>query len=93
MEKWEYLTTYLYADIEKKGAREFIRQRWPNWTKPPKFAPPAMIPELNTFGEEGWELVYMQPVAGIGDNGDVYFPGESYRYSNAYFCVFKRQKQ
>jgi len=91
MEQWEYLTEFLHANIENPGAEESIQRRWPNW-KPPKYTPETMIPELNTLGEQGWELVHMQPVAGIGSNGDVHFQGETYKWSNVYFCVFKRRK-
>ena len=92
MEKWEYWTGVLYANIENPGVREFLQRRWPDW-KPEKFVPQAMIPELNTFGEKGWELVHMQPVAGVGASADIHFQGQAYKWSNAYFCVFKRRIQ
>jgi len=49
------------------------------------------MPELNKLGEEGWELVHMEPVAKVGNKGDVLI-GPNYRWSNIYFCVFKRRK-
>ena len=94
-EKWEYWSGFLWADIEDKNVKEFIQQRWPDWKKPPRFTPQAMMPALNVFGEQGWELVHMEPVAAVGEKGDVLFggaPGRPYSWSNAYFCVFKRRK-
>jgi hypothetical protein len=91
-EKWEYYTTFLYADAEPQ--REFLEQEWPDW-KAPRYTPEAMIPELNEFGEMGWELVHMEPVGGVGDKRDVSFTrgyGTMTVWSNAYFCVFKRRK-
>lgn len=55
-----------------------------------------MIPELNEFGQDGWELVRMEPVGGVGKNGDVSFTrgyGTLTAWSNAYFCVFKRRRE
>lgn len=99
MEKWEYVTVFIRAHIGTQGVKEFLQQRWPDWKKIPKFAPQAMIPELNTLGEQGWELVHMEPIPVIGTNADVGFPsGDSssplsnYLWSNCYFCAFKRRK-
>jgi hypothetical protein len=91
MEQWEYWTGILRANAEEQ--REFLqKQRWPNGN-PPKHAPQAMIPELNKFGEKGWELVHMEPVP-AGKNLDIAFGGGAgFAYSNAYFCVFKRRKR
>jgi hypothetical protein len=91
-EKWEYYTTFLYADAEKH--QDFLQQKWPD-RKAPKFTPEAMIPELDELGEQGWELVHMEPVGGVGNKGDVSFLrgyGTMTVWSNTYFCVFKRPK-
>jgi len=97
MEKWEYWTGFLWAHIENEGAKELIKKSWPNWKNPPKYAPQTMIPQLNNFGEAGWELVHMEPVRRVGQNYDVYFSSggglAEINWSNAYFCVFKRRKQ
>jgi hypothetical protein len=87
VERWEYLTFFVSADAERQ--REFLQQRWPDW-KAPKHAPEAMIPELNAFGEEGWELVHMEPVF-IDANYYIRW-GSVVGYSSEYFCVFKRRK-
>jgi len=93
MEKWEYLTQFVWANIENKEAREYIEQSWPDY-QPARYSPETMIPRLNALGEKGWELVHMQPVGAVGKNRDVGFiAGEGLpRWSNAYFCVFKRRK-
>ena len=50
-----------------------------------------MIPELNTLGEQGWELVHMQPLERVGKTGDVRM-GDGGNWTNVYFCVFKRRR-
>jgi hypothetical protein len=91
-ERWEYYTAFLYADAERQ--RDFLESRWPG-EQLPKYAPESMIPELDQLGAEGWELVHMEPVGGVGKKGDVSFTrgyGSMTVWSNAYFCVFKRAK-
>ena len=90
MEKWEYMTKFLYSDIEAPGAAQFLQSKWPDW-QPAQFSPQAMVPELNEWGAVGWELVHMEPVADVGQNADVFFPEETPRWSNKYFCAFKRR--
>ena len=92
MDKWEYLTTCLEARIENKEQREWGRARFPRLKRPPRFTPESLIPELNRLGEEGWELIHMEPVAKVGGKGDVLVHGPGFRWSNRYFCVFKRLK-
>ena len=92
-ERWEYLTKFMWAHTENRGAEEYIQQSWPNLNLE-KYSPETMMPELNSYGDRGWELVHMQPVGAVGKNRDVGFvAGEvTPRWSNAYFCVFKRRK-
>jgi hypothetical protein len=92
MDHWEYLSTFCYANIENPGAAESYA-RVTQGSDPPRYTPEAMMPELNAWGAQGWELVHMQPVAEVGRNGDVRFNGETSSWSNAYFCVFKRRTQ
>ena len=91
--RWEYLTRFIFADVENPGAVEHFLIQWPG-SKPKKYEPELMIPELNALGNQGWELVHMQPIGAVGKNRDVGFvAGEAVpRWSNSYFCVFKRQK-
>ena len=91
IEKWEYLTEFVSADIQNEGVKSFLQKKWPNWKNPPQFTAETMIPRLNGWGEQGWELVNMEPVL-IGNNADVNFARTGNFYSNVYFCVFKRRK-
>lgn len=92
-DQWEYLTTFLFADIENPGAREYMAMHWPGHKKA-KYAVQSVIPTLNDLGNEGWELVHMEPIGGVGKNEDVGFiAGDAMaRWSNSYFCVFKRRR-
>ena len=88
MEKWEYLTRFFEAKATKKEIKDFIKAEF-DVKRPKRFAPEAMIPELNKLGEGGWEMIHMEPVAGVGGKQDVLF--DNGRWSNYYFCVFKRR--
>jgi len=91
VEQWEYHTEIIRAHIDNPGVREALSRRWPTF-KPSKFSPETMVPHLDQWGAEGWELVHMEPVAGTGSNMDIHFTGQAPSYSNEYFCVFKRRK-
>ena len=69
MQGWEYLTEILYADIENKGFAESLRDAELRIKNPPKYAVQSTIPRLNYMGEQGWELVHMEPVPGVGSGG------------------------
>lgn len=92
-QRWEYLTRLMWASNTNEGAKEYFQLNWPG-QEPRKYAPETMIPELNDLGDAGWELVHMQPVGEIGKNRDIGFvAGEAMpRWSNGYFCVFKRPR-
>ncbi len=90
--KWEYLSIFVEADAKRE--EDFLRERWDWKAGIPPYAPQAMIPQLDSLGEQGWELVHMQPVQ-AGKKGDVLVAdaGSGQRtWTNAYFCVFKRLK-
>ena len=89
MNQWEYLTRFLEAQVRSED-KEMLQKRF-NKNRLPKYSPEAMIPELDQLGAAGWELVHMEPVAKVGGKGDVLFPSGP-RWSNSYFCVFKRPK-
>jgi len=93
MEQWEYLTVFLRADASMH--EEYLR-RTMRMETPPKFAPQALIPELNQLGHQGWELMHIEPVV-VGANQDVAVgttEGTAVRpWTNTYFCVFKRRKE
>jgi hypothetical protein len=90
--QWEYFTTFLQA--EAKLEADFLEQLR-DWKEGiPQFTPEAPIPRMNALGEQGWELVHMQPV-GVGAKADVLVQdaGSGSRvWSSKYFCVFKRPK-
>jgi hypothetical protein len=89
MEQWEYLSVFLQAQVKDKTTREMIKKRFSK--KARRYSPESLIPELDKLGSEGWELVHMEPIAKVGGNEDVLMDTGS-RWTNAYFCVFKRRK-
>jgi hypothetical protein len=89
MQKWECLTVFVRANIDNPGAQELVGNMY-RGNQTPIFAPESMVPDLNWWGEQGWELVHMQPVL-VGHNGDVLISSEG-RYTNVYFCVLKRPR-
>ena len=85
MPTWEYLTQFVYANTDE------VDDLYSQYQDLPKYAPQAMIPELNELGKLGWELVHMEPAV-IGKNDDILMHNYDNReWTNAYFCVFKRQ--
>jgi hypothetical protein len=89
---WEYQTVFLQA--EARLEQDFL-EKLRTWKEGiPEYTPEALIPRLNAYGEQGWELVHMQPVA-TGNKGDVLMQDNSGSrfWSYTYFCVFKREKQ
>lgn len=87
--QWEYLTLFVEADSKRE--EDFLLQHW-DWKEGiPPYAPQAMMPQLDSLGAQGWELVHMQPV-GIGSKEDVLvFDSSGGRtWTSKYFCVFKR---
>lgn len=90
MEQWEYMPTYIEANATKKDIKQFLKDKFGK-KRPPRYMVESLMPELNRLGAEGWELVHMEPVSKLGSKGDVLF-GAGYRWSNVYFCVFKRRK-
>lgn len=91
MEQWEYTTAIMYANVEDKGVRDYLKGRWPAW-KPPKYAPEALIPRLNDYGKDGWELISIENVY-LGNNWDIAHPhggSGNWAYSSAYLVAFKR---
>jgi hypothetical protein len=84
MEQWEHLVVTLEADARMAG--DFLRSKWPT-QQFLKYSPQSLIPQLNDFGLQGWELVAAQPVM-LGDNGDVTYSDT--RWTHKYLCFFKR---
>lgn len=88
MEQWEYLTRFVEARATNKEMKQFIKEKFDK--KARRHSPESMIPELNQLGEEGWEIVHMEPVPRVGGKEDVQFNGS--HWSNVYFVVAKRRK-
>ena len=88
---WEYQTVFLQA--EARLEQDFL-EKLRDWKEGiPAHTPEALIPRLNAYGEQGWELVHMQPVA-VGSKADVLLHDSSQRFwTSTYFCVFKREKE
>ncbi len=92
--RWEYLTTVVEANAAKRETRSFLKARFPGRRRIPRFAPESLMLALDKYGQEGWELVHMEPVARMGSKGDILFPASGApRWSRAYFCVFKRPQR
>lgn len=90
MERWEYLTTILEADTGRVDMVNVLGDLEAN--DAPVYSPEALMPDLNKLGAKGWELVHMQPVY-VGSKNDMLLHegGGSRRWTNKYFCVFKRK--
>jgi hypothetical protein len=91
MDQWEYMPLFIEANAREKETKTYLKEKMPDQKRFPKYMAQAMMPELNELGAQGWELVHMEPVADVGKKGDVLVSG-SFRWSNTYFCVFKRRK-
>ena len=52
MQRWEYLTEILHADIENTGFAESLRDAELRIKNPPKYAVQSTIPRLNYMGEQ-----------------------------------------
>ena len=89
--QWEYYTAFLQAEAQYELPFLEELRDWKEGI--PQYTPEALMPKLNSFGEQGWELVHMQPVQ-VGSRADVLlFDNSGSRvWSYTYFCVFKRQK-
>jgi hypothetical protein len=92
MEQWQYNAVILYADAGKDAAKQDMARRWPTW-KPSKYAPQALLHELDEYGKDGWELISIENVV-AGGNADIAHPHGgpgAWAYSNAYLAFFKRR--
>ncbi|MFN8466331.1 MAG: DUF4177 domain-containing protein [Caldilineaceae bacterium] len=87
MTSWEYLSTILTADINYPGAWNATQEAVAGWDNPPVYTSEALIPQLNYYGRQGWELVSLQPVQ-IGKDGEV----RATSGTNSYLAVFKRRQ-
>jgi hypothetical protein len=77
--RWEHLVVTL--DVDASAQRGFLETLWPS-IEFLNYAPRALMPELDKYGNLGWELVSIQLVI-FGDNGDVLVASEVAHWSNA----------
>lgn len=85
---WEYFTVVLEAnvDIAPVPTRDEIPLE-----AHPKYSPYTLIPQLNRYGAQGWELVSMEAVI-LGKNHDVVHPANGPgSWGREYLCSFKRR--
>jgi hypothetical protein len=59
--RWEYRSVILSAQAHDPDTKAYLQSLWPGW-EPPRYAPQALIPKLNEYGANGWELVSIEPV-------------------------------
>ena len=87
MQTWEYLSLFLEATQQGSEAMAYSLES----EQLAAYSPKLLMPELNRLGAKGWELVHMEP-AYVGNNEDILMHegGGSRRWTNKYFCVFKR---
>ena len=86
---WEHLVVTLEAKVEPY--ENILRARWPEVSFA-RYAPEALMPQLDERGREGWELVSLQPVM-MGKHGDIALDGSQTMqgpWTYRYLCVFKR---
>ena len=67
-QKWQYLSVFVEAEAEP--VMDYLEEikSWKNGV--PRNTPESMIPRLDAYGQDGWELVHMQPVV-VGRNADI----------------------
>ena len=87
LERWEYQTRFMEAKARKKEVKRYIRSVFGK--RPKRYSPESLIPELNALGEQGWEVIHMEPVPRVGGKEDFRFFGDN--WSNNYFVVLKRR--
>ena len=94
MTRWEYLTRVFVLDKEEEVVINYVQREYPerDWKELPKFDLLALEAWLNKCGEEGWDLVRLEPVNDVGKNGDLgyIYPDAYNTWRNKFLCVFKR---
>jgi hypothetical protein len=86
--RWEYHMEYIRTSTSDQQTKDYLSTYYPRRGFP-KYAAQAALKRLDELGQQGWELVHMEPVD-LGRNGDVRIGGEQVYWTNIYFCVFKR---
>lgn len=87
MQTWEYFTTTLGTN--DPNIEVPISDDIP-YVEHPRYSPYKLMPQLNYFGNRGWELISIEPVQ-VGKNGDVrYADAASGVWTYTYLVAFKR---
>ena len=89
MDTWEYFTTTISTDDPNLEVP--IQDNIPRKASYPTYSTYKLIPQLNYFGSQGWELISIEPVQ-QGRNGDLRIPdtaGGQWTYT--FFVAFKRR--
>ena len=73
-DSWEHRIVTLKAEVSQQQREDFEQHH--SGQRLPIYSPQALIPQLDTIGKEGWELVSIQPVL-IGINGDLAIIGDT----------------
>jgi hypothetical protein len=93
IERWEYWTCFLEANAERE--QDFLAETL-QWKRIPKYAVESLVPQLDRYGRDGWELVELRPVA-LGINHDVLMfdvkggAMSGADWTHVYLCAFKRR--
>jgi hypothetical protein len=92
--RWEYLVRVFELNKDDEVVIDYVQREYPdrNWKELPKYDMLMLEAWLNKCGEEGWELVRLEPVDSVGDNGDVgyIFPDAYNTWRRKFLCAFKR---
>ena len=89
---WEHHVEYIQAETHSQQHQATVAAYYPG-QKVPLYAVQAILKRINELGEQGWELVQLEPVE-VGKNGDIRIGGgESSRWTSTYLCAFKRLKR
>ena len=87
METWEYFTTTFKADTDQFPVPlvdGVPRQDYP------QHAVQSLIPQLNEFGSQGWEMVSIQLVGENPKKGKMQLASTGFE-TETYFVTFKRR--
>jgi len=88
MDTWEYFTTTLVTDTQQTPVP--VSDDIPVGDYP-KYSVYTLIPQLNYYGQRGWELISVEPVQ-VGKNGDLRMcDAASGQWTYTYFATFKRR--
>ncbi|HLI90244.1 MAG TPA: hypothetical protein VKV37_16275 [Ktedonobacteraceae bacterium] len=92
-EQWEHYIELIEANAEY--AMSFVQQFYPQGPVP-IYAVQSILPRLNALGEQGWELVHIEPVR-LGNNGDILLGNDqtqgTRQWAHHYLCSFKRRRR